>query len=75
MFSGSKIRFDEFKHGKEIESHYTKIHEIIVAMNQRVLDIVKDHEDEFFFAYKNQMHEIQKELKNMKKKIDEETLK
>lgn len=37
--------------------------------------MVKTHEDDFFFAYKDQMHEIQKELKNMKRKIDEETLK
>jgi hypothetical protein len=44
-------------------------------LDQKVGEIVKNYEDDFFFAYKDQMHEIQKELKSMKKKIDEEALK
>ncbi len=70
-----KNKLDDLKHGKEIETHYSKLNDYIKDMDDIIKRKVKNSEDDFFRAYKDQMHEIQKELRSMKKKIDEETLK
>jgi len=53
MFSSPKMRFDDLKHGKEIEQHYKGLHDIIRDLDQNVAKIVRAHEDDFFFAYKD----------------------
>ena len=49
----TKMKLDDLKHGKEIESHYLKLHEIINNLDQKVAGIVKTYEEDFFFAYKD----------------------
>lgn len=39
-------------------------------MNVKIIKILKDNQDEFITAYKNQMQKIQIELKNIKKKVE-----
>ncbi|CAD8180004.1 unnamed protein product [Paramecium octaurelia] len=65
---------DNLKYGKEIERDYNKLQDIIDNLQAKVDKIIKSQEDDFMIAYKEQMAEIQKELKAMKRKIDEETL-
>ncbi|KAM3145681.1 hypothetical protein pb186bvf_002227 [Paramecium bursaria] len=70
-----KIKFDDNnKMAKEIERDYNKIHDIIRNLEGRVGEIIKAQEEDFMIAFKEQMHDIQKELKTMKRKIDEEAL-
>ncbi|CAD8177275.1 unnamed protein product [Paramecium pentaurelia] len=65
---------DNLKYGKEIERDYNKLQDIIDNLQGKVDKIIKSQEDDFMIAYKEQMTEIQKELKAMKRKIDEEAL-
>ncbi|CAD8175105.1 unnamed protein product [Paramecium pentaurelia] len=65
---------DNLKYGKEIERDYNKLQDIIDNIQGKVDKIIKSQEDDFMIAYKEQMAEIQKELKAMKRKIDEEAL-
>ncbi|CAD8086027.1 unnamed protein product [Paramecium sonneborni] len=65
---------DNLKYGKEIERDYNKLQDIIDNLQGKVDKIIKSQEDDFMIAYKEQMTEVQKELKAMKRKIDEEAL-
>ena len=47
------MKLDDLKHGKEIESHYQKLHEAINNLDSKVAGIIKNNEEDFFFAYKD----------------------
>lgn len=38
-------------------------------MNQKIQKMIKENENDFFIAYKEQMHKIQTELRILKKKV------
>lgn len=38
-------------------------------VNQKIQKILKDNENEFFIAYKDQMNKIQSEMRALKKKV------
>ncbi|CAD8160639.1 unnamed protein product [Paramecium pentaurelia] len=65
---------DNIKYGKEIDRDYNKLQDILDNLQGKIDKIIKSQEDDFMIAYREQMTEVQKELKNMKRKIDEEAL-
>ncbi|CAD8064756.1 unnamed protein product [Paramecium primaurelia] len=67
--------FHDERFGKDFESNYSKLQEIMDNLQGKVEQIVKSQEDDFMKAYKDQMNELQVDLKAMKRKIDEESLK
>ncbi|CAD8059243.1 unnamed protein product [Paramecium primaurelia] len=67
--------FHDERFGKDFETNYSKLQEIMDNLQGKVEQIVKSQEDDFMKAYKDQMNELQIDLKAMKRKIDEESLK
>ncbi|CAD8171549.1 unnamed protein product [Paramecium pentaurelia] len=65
---------DNIKYGKEIDRDYNKLQDILDNLQGKIDKIIKSQEDDFMIAYREQMTDVQKELKNMKRKIDEEAL-
>ncbi|KRX10859.1 hypothetical protein PPERSA_12210 [Pseudocohnilembus persalinus] len=62
----------------KIEDYYTPYNTLqgyIEEFNKQISGLLKKSEDDFLHAYKEQMTKIQKELKTLKRKIDEETKK
>lgn len=48
-----KNKLDDLKHGKEIETHYSKLNDYIKDMDDIIKRKVKNSEDDFFRAYKD----------------------
>ena len=41
-------------------------------MGIKISDVIKDHENDFFVAFKNKMYAIMKEMKELKEKASSE---
>lgn len=41
-------------------------------MGSKIADVIKDHENDFFIAFKNKMYQIMKEMKELKEKASSE---
>ncbi len=56
----------------EINFNYNKLNEEINVLGARVADVIKDHENDFFVAFKNKMYAIMKEMRELKEKASSE---
>ena len=56
----------------EINFCYGKLNDEINNLGQRIADVIKDHENDFFVAFKNKMYAIMKEMRELKEKASAE---
>lgn len=60
---------------KNVQVEYSKLRNEIEDIHSRVNKLVQQSEEEFLYAYRKQINVLQRELRALKKRMDEETLK
>jgi hypothetical protein len=61
--------------GPRIVEHHDELRKLAETLDQRVAALLKEHEKDFFLAYKTHMYNVQKEFKQLKQKADDEETK
>lgn len=61
--------------GPRITEHYQDLHNLGNSLDQRMEALLKEHEKDFFLAYKTHMYTVQKEIKTLRMKADLEEAK
>lgn len=61
--------------GPRIVEHHEELRKLAETLDQRVAALLKEHEKDFFLAYKTHMYNVQKEFKQLKQKADDEETK
>ena len=61
--------------GAEINVYYSKLNEYVDNLDDKINEVIKYHENDFFVAFKNKMYNIMKEMKELKQKASAERLK
>eukprot|EP00746_Dinoflagellata_sp_MGD_P163773 gnl/MRDRNA2_/MRDRNA2_91990_c0_seq1.p1 gnl/MRDRNA2_/MRDRNA2_91990_c0~~gnl/MRDRNA2_/MRDRNA2_91990_c0_seq1.p1 ORF type:complete len:356 (+),score=112.14 gnl/MRDRNA2_/MRDRNA2_91990_c0_seq1:110-1177(+) len=62
-------------HGPKILSLHQDLQKLADTLDEKVEDMLNEHEKDFFLAYKNHMYTVQKEFQALKQKADEEETK
>jgi len=63
------------EHGKKILSLHQDLQKLADTLDEKVEEMLNEHERDFFVAYKNHMYTVQKEFQALKQKADEEETK
>lgn len=58
--------------GPKLVGYRDELRQLSDSLEVKVEDLLKEHERDFFLAYKTHMYSVQKEFKNLKKKADDE---
>lgn len=61
--------------GPRITEHHRDITELANTLDQRLAALLREHEKDFFLAYKTHMYTVQKEIKTLKYKAEQEEAK
>ncbi|CAE8614324.1 unnamed protein product [Polarella glacialis] len=61
--------------GPRITDHHTDLTTLANSLDQRMEALLKEHEKDFFLAYKTHMYTVQKEIKMLRMKADQEEAK
>ncbi|EAR93362.2 hypothetical protein TTHERM_00885770 (macronuclear) [Tetrahymena thermophila SB210] len=59
---------------KNVVEAYNKLQDYVLDIHQQINEKMKKSEEEFLFVFKEQMYTVSKELKALKKKMDDELL-
>jgi len=62
-------------HGPKILGLHQDLQKLADTLDEKVEDMLNEHEKDFFLAYKNHMYTVQKEFQALKQKADEEETK
>jgi len=71
----AKSLHDKLGKTNEIYDYHDKLNGLVDQMDNKIKVLLNENQTNFLMAYKEQMMHIQKELKILKKKVDEETYK
>jgi hypothetical protein len=58
--------------GPKLVGYRDELRQLADSLDVKVDDLLREHERDFFLAYKTHMYSVQKEFKNLKKKADDE---
>lgn len=61
--------------GPRITEHHRDLTELANTLDQRLAALLREHEKDFFLAYKTHMYTVQKEIKTLKHKAEQEEAK
>eukprot|EP00347_Sterkiella_histriomuscorum_P002600 403367516 len=56
----------------EINQTHAKLNELVTDLGTKISEVIKDHENDFFVAFKNKMYAIMKEMRELKEKASSE---
>lgn len=70
-----KTKIYETEFDKDIESYKDQLYGIIEKLDEKVSDVIKYHEKDFFAAFKERMLQIKVEMQDLKEKASAERLK
>ncbi len=65
---------EQSAHRREIEENHDKLQKIIDNLDEKIKEVVKYNQKDFFLAFKNRMIAIKAEMEKLKEKASKEKL-